>query len=443
MLQNTGKLAGKTLFITGASRGIGKAIALKAARDGANVVIAAKTAQVHPKLPGTIYTAAEEIEALGGKALPCIVDVRDEKQIGDAVQLAVQKFGGIDILVNNASAINLNGTLETPMKTVDLMLAVNLRGTYLTSKLCIPHLLKSKGAHILNLSPPLNLNPIWFKNHTAYTMAKYGMSMCVLGMAEEFRGSIAVNALWPKTAIHTAAMDMLGGMDVGKRCRNVDIMSDAAYAIFSKPPSYTGNFVIDEDILRKEGIKDFDVYAIAPGTFFMSQRRYKTSQCNSHVMVLVCLSGFTGNPLMPDFFLDEAEGLLQNLGEQKGLPDSGKGSTTSSISGPIAETFNIIKGILNPDVVKSTGGVYRFDLSGEHAGVWYIDLKNDAGSAGCGEPPVKPDVVMAMDSADFTKMFAGELKPTMAFMSGKLKIKGDMTLAIKMEKMMSMMKSKL
>ncbi|XP_028972725.1 hydroxysteroid dehydrogenase-like protein 2 [Esox lucius] len=414
MLQNTGKLAGKTLFITGASRGIGKAIALKAARDGANVVIAAKTAQVHPKLPGTIYTAAEEIEALGGKALPCIVDVRDEKQIGDAVQLAVQKFGGIDILVNNASAINLNGTLETPMKTVDLMLAVNLRGTYLTSKLCIPHLLKSKGAHILNLSPPLNLNPIWFKNHTAYTMAKYGMSMCVLGMAEEFRGSIAVNALWPKTAIHTAAMDMLGGMDVGKRCRNVDIMSDAAYAIFSKPPSYTGNFVIDEDILRKEGIKDFDVYAIAPG-----------------------------NPLMPDFFLDEAEGLLQNLGEQKGLPDSGKGSTTSSISGPIAETFNIIKGILNPDVVKSTGGVYRFDLSGEHAGVWYIDLKNDAGSAGCGEPPVKPDVVMAMDSADFTKMFAGELKPTMAFMSGKLKIKGDMTLAIKMEKMMSMMKSKL
>uniref|UniRef100_A0A3P8YAY9 Hydroxysteroid dehydrogenase-like protein 2 n=1 Tax=Esox lucius TaxID=8010 RepID=A0A3P8YAY9_ESOLU len=371
MLQNTGKLAGKTLFITGASRGIGKAIALKAARDGANVVIAAKTAQVHPKLPGTIYTAAEEIEALGGKALPCIVDVRDEKQIGDAVQLAVQKFGGIDILVNNASAINLNGTLETPMKTVDLMLAVNLRGTYLTSKLCIPHLLKSKGAHILNLSPPLNLNPIWFKNHTAYTMAKYGMSMCVLGMAEEFRGSIAVNALWPKTAIHTAAMDMLGGMDVGKRCRNVDIMSDAAYAIFSKPPSYTGNFVIDEDILRKEGIKDFDVYAIAPG-----------------------------NPLMPDFFLDEAEGLLQNLGEQKGLPDSGKGSTTSSISGPIAETFNIIKGILNPDVVKSTGGVYRFDLS-------------------------------------------GELKPTMAFMSGKLKIKGDMTLAIKMEKMMSMMKSKL
>uniref|UniRef100_A0A673YQB2 Hydroxysteroid dehydrogenase-like protein 2 n=1 Tax=Salmo trutta TaxID=8032 RepID=A0A673YQB2_SALTR len=378
MLQNTGKLAGQTLFITGASRGIGKAIALKAAKDGANVVIAAKTAQVHPKLPGTIYTAAEE---------------------------------SIDILVNNASAINLTGTLETSMKKVDLMLGVNLRGTYLTSKLCIPHLLKSKNPHILNLSPPLNLNPIWFKNHTAYTMAKYGMSMCVLGMAEEFRGSIAVNALWPKTAIHTAAMDMIGGAEVGKQCRNVDIMSDAAYAIFGKPPSYTGNFVIDEEILKTEGIKDFDIYAVAPG-----------------------------NALLPDFFLDEAEALVQNMGDPVVIPVV-KGSTAAS--GPIAETFNIIKGVLNPDIVKSTGGVYKFDLSGEHAGVWFIDMKNGGGSAGSGEPPVKADVIMTMDSADFTKMFAGKLKPTMAFMSGKLMIKGDMSLAIKMEKMMSMMKSKL
>lgn len=414
MLQNTGKLAGKTLFITGASRGIGKAIALKAAKDGANVVIAAKTAQAHPKLPGTIYTAAEEIEALGGRALPCIVDVRDEKQIGEAVEQAVQKFGGIDILVNNASAINLTGTLETPMKKVDLMLGVNLRGTYLTSKLCIPHLLKSKNPHILNLSPPLNLNPIWFKNHTAYTMAKYGMSMCVLGMAEEFRGSIAVNALWPKTAIQTAAMEMLGGAEVGKQCRNVDIMSDAAYAILGKPRSYTGNFVIDEEILKTEGIKDFDIYAVAPG-----------------------------NALLPDFFLDEAEALVQNMGDQVVIPVVKGDSRNAATSGPIAETFNIIKGVLNPDIVKSTGGVYKFDLSGEHAGVWFIDMKNGGGSAGSGEPPVKADVVMTMDSADFTKMFAGKLKPTMAFMSGKLMIKGDMSLAIKMEKMMSMMKSKL
>ncbi|XP_030624230.1 hydroxysteroid dehydrogenase-like protein 2 isoform X1 [Chanos chanos] len=413
MLQNTGKLAGCTMFITGASRGIGKAIALKAAKDGANVVIAAKTAEAHPKLPGTIYTAAEEIEAAGGKALPCIVDVRDEKQINDAVEQAVQKFGGIDILVNNASAINLTGTLETPMKKVDLMLGINLRGTYLTSKLCLPHLLKSKNPHILNISPPLNLKPIWFKNHTAYTMAKYGMSMCVLGMAEEFRGSVAVNALWPKTAIQTAAMDMLGGSGVGKQCRKVEIMADAAYAIFNKPLGYTGHFAIDEDILKKEGIQDFDIYAVEPG-----------------------------HPLLPDFFLDdEPEELVKKMEDHGANPifKSGKTSESSS-SGPIAETFNVIKGILSPDIVKSTQGVYKFDLSGEHSGVWYIDLKNDAGSAGMGEPPVKADVVMSMDSGDFIKMFAGKLKPTMAFMSGKLKIKGDMTLAIKMEKMMSMMK---
>ncbi|KAM6986773.1 hydroxysteroid dehydrogenase-like protein 2 [Aplochiton taeniatus] len=422
MLQNTGKLAGCTLFITGASRGIGKAIALKAARDGANVVIAAKTAAAHPKLPGTIYTAAEEIEAVGGKALPCIVDVRDEKQIGDAVELAVQKFGGIDILVNNASAINLTGTLETPMKKVDLMLGVNLRGTYLTSKLCIPHLLKSKNPHILNLSPPLNLNPMWFKNHTAYTMAKYGMSMCVLGMAEEFRGQIAVNALWPKTAIQTAAMDMLGGSGVGNQCRKVDIMSDAAYSIFCKPSSYTGNFVIDEDLLKTEGIKDFDMYAVTPG-----------------------------HPLLPDFFLDlEPEDLVKHMEGHGATPAFKSGKTSSEAApppaagGPIEATFNTIKGILNPDVVKTTQGVYKFDLSGEHPGVWYIDLKNASGSAGPGEPPVKADVVMSMDSSDFSKMFAGKLKPTMAFMSGKLRIKGDMTMAIKMEKMMSLMqKSKL
>lgn len=417
MLQNTGRLAGCTLFITGASRGIGKAIALKAAKDGANVVIAAKTAEAHPKLPGTIYTAAAEIEAAGGKALPCVVDVRDENQINDAVQQAVEKFGGIDILVNNASAINLTGTLETPMKKVDLMMGINLRGTYLTSKLCIPHLLKSKNPHILNLSPPLNLNPMWFKNHTAYTIAKYGMSMCVLGMAQEYKGSIAVNALWPRTAIQTAAMDMLGGSGVGKQCRKVEIMADAAYAIFSKPTSFTGQFVIDDDILKKEGIKDFDVYAVEPG-----------------------------HPLLPDFFLDEnPEELVKQMEEHGATPvfKSGKSSADSAAAGPIAETFNVIKGILNADLVKTTQGVYKFDLAGEHAGVWYLDLKNDAGSAGSGEPPVKADVVMTMDSADFIKMFSGKLKPTMAFMSGKLKIKGDMGLAIKMEKMMAMMKSKL
>ncbi|XP_076614665.1 hydroxysteroid dehydrogenase-like protein 2 [Chaetodon auriga] len=413
MLQNTGKLAGCTLFITGGSRGIGKAIALKAARDGANIIIAAKTAVPHPKLPGTIYTAAEEVEAAGGKALACIVDIRDEQQIGEAVQKAVDKFGGIDILVNNASAINLTGTLETPMKKVDLMLGINLRGTYLTSKLVIPHLLKSRSPHILNLSPPLNLNPIWFKNHTAYTMAKYGMSMCVLGMAEEFRGQIAVNALWPKTAIQTAAMDMLGGDGIGKQCRKADIMADAAYAILSQHKDYTGHFLVDEDVLRAEGIKDFDQYAVQPG-----------------------------HPLLPDFFLDDApETLVQKMEEHGATPAfKPPPSASSSSSGPIESTFDAIRAVINEDVVKATQGIYQFDLSGDHGGVWFLDLKNNPGGAGQGPPPIKADVVMTMDSGDFSKMFAGELKPTMAFMSGRLKIKGDMTLAIKLEKLMNRMK---
>uniref|UniRef100_A0A3Q2YYD1 Hydroxysteroid dehydrogenase-like protein 2 n=1 Tax=Hippocampus comes TaxID=109280 RepID=A0A3Q2YYD1_HIPCM len=315
MLPNSGKLAGLTLFITGASRGIGKSIALKAARDGANVVIAAKTAQAHPKLPGTIYTAAQEVEDAGGKALPCVVDIRDEKQVEDAVQKAVAKFGGIDILVNNASAINLTGTLETSMKKVDLMLGINLRGTYMTSKMVIPHLLKSSSAHILNLSPPLNLNPIWFKNHT-------------------------------------------------------------------------------------------------------------------------------GHPLLPDFFLDEAPEVLAQQMEQHGATPAFKppsSSATPSPGGPIESTFEVIRGVLNEDLVNSTKALYQFDLSGEHAGVWFLDLKSGAGSTGRGQPHAKPDVVMTMDSADFSKMFTGKLKPTLAFMSGKLRIKGDMGLALKLEKMMGRM----
>uniref|UniRef100_A0A3Q1HRU4 Hydroxysteroid dehydrogenase-like protein 2 n=1 Tax=Acanthochromis polyacanthus TaxID=80966 RepID=A0A3Q1HRU4_9TELE len=316
MLQNTGKLAGRTLFITGASRGIGKAIALKAARDGANVVIAAKTSEPHPKLPGTIYTAAQEVEAAGGRALPCVVDIRDEQQIGEAVQKAVDTFGGIDILVNNASAISLTGTLATPMKKVDLMLGINLRGTYLTSKLVIPHLLKSRSPHILNLSPPLNLNPVWFKNHT-------------------------------------------------------------------------------------------------------------------------------GHPLLPDFFLDEAPDVLAQQMAQHGATPAFKppssSSATPASSGPIGSTFDTIKGVINEDVVKATQAIYQFDLSGEHSGVWFLDLKSGSGSVGQGQPPIKPDVVMMMDSSDFNKMFSGKLKPTMAFMSGKLRVKGDMSLAIKLDKLMGRM----
>ncbi len=263
----TSSLNGKTIFITGASRGIGLAIALRAARDGANIVVAAKTTEPHPKLPGTIYTAAQEIEAAGGKALAIPVDVRDEAQVQSAVQRTVETFGGIDILINNASAISLTGTLETPMKRYDLMHQINTRGTYLCSQACLPLLKQAKNPHILNLAPPLNMSPRWFKNHVAYTMAKYGMSMCVLGMSAEFADDgVAVNALWPRTAIATAAISMIGGPGMLAGCRTPEIMSDAAHVILTRDSrKTTGNFFIDEDLLRETGVSDFDRYAASPG----------------------------------------------------------------------------------------------------------------------------------------------------------------------------------
>ncbi|MDX2061035.1 MAG: NAD(P)-dependent oxidoreductase [Gemmatimonadales bacterium] len=258
----TTTLAGKTLFITGASRGIGLAIALRAARDGANVVIAAKTDVPNPKLPGTIHTAARDIEAAGGRALACVVDVRDEAQVEAAVSQAVATFGGIDILVNNASAISLTGTLETPMKRYDLMHQINLRGTYLCSQKCVPHLRRAANPHILNLSPPLNMEAKWFAPHVAYTMAKYGMSMCVLGMHEEFRkDGIAVNALWPRTGIDTEAIRLIVSQEARRTCRTTEIMADAAHVILTRPSrEFTGNFCLDEDTLRSAGVTDFSRY---------------------------------------------------------------------------------------------------------------------------------------------------------------------------------------
>jgi len=261
-------LAGKTVFVTGASRGIGKAIALRAARDGANIVIAAKTAERHRTLEGTIFTAAEEVVSAGGQALPLQLDIRDEKQTATAVAKTVEQFGGIDILVNNASAISLTGTLETPMRRVDLMFGVNVRGTYATSQACLPELLKSENPHILNISPPLSLDPRWFKDHTAYTIAKYGMSMCVLGMAAEFADQgVAVNALWPRTVIATAAISMLGGLVKPEQCRVPEIMADAAHCVLSGDSrSRTGQFLIDDEVLTEAGVCEFDQYAVAPGT---------------------------------------------------------------------------------------------------------------------------------------------------------------------------------
>ena len=260
-------LKNKTLFISGASRGIGLAIALRAARDGANVAIAAKPAEPHPRLPGTVFTAAEEIEKAGGKALPNIVDIRFEDQVEAAIAKTVDTFGGIDILVNNASAIMLTSTLETPMKRYDLMHHVNTRGTFLCSQKALPHLLKADNPHILNISPPLNMEAQWFGPHVAYTMAKFGMSMCVLGMASEFAGKVAVNALWPKTAIATAAVkNLLGGDDAMARCRKPEIMGDAAHAIVTKGIDYSGHFLVDEVVLRQAGVEDLDQYAVSPGS---------------------------------------------------------------------------------------------------------------------------------------------------------------------------------
>jgi citronellol/citronellal dehydrogenase len=269
-------LKGKTLFITGASRGIGLAIALKAAGDGANVTVAAKTAEPHKHLPGTIYTAAEEIE----KALPLVVDVREEASVLEAVEKTVAEFGGIDICVNNASAIQLTGTLQTDMKRYDLMHQINTRGTFLTSKACIPHLKRASNPHVLNLSPPLDMSAKWFGGHVAYTMAKFGMSMCVLGMAEEFKGDgIAFNALWPRTGIATAAIRFaLAGDDGMRMCRTPEIMADAAYAIFNRPArECTGNFFIDDIVLYEAGEREFDKYRVDPT-----------------------------KPLMPDFFVPDS-----------------------------------------------------------------------------------------------------------------------------------------
>ena len=277
---STDNLKDKTLFITGASRGIGKAIALRAARDGANIVLFAKTTEPHPKLPGTIYTAAEEIREAGGSALPCVGDIRYEEQLQATVDKAVETFGGIDILINNASAISLTGTEATTMKSYDLMHQINSRGTFMASKLCLPHLKKAANPHILNLAPPLNMAPHWFGRHVAYTMAKYGMSLCVLGMADEYAGKVAINALWPKTVINTAAVqNQLGGAPTVKAARQPSIMADAAWTILTQPvDAASGRFFIDEDVLRSAGVNDLSGYRVDPD--------------------------LDDDKLLPDFFLD-------------------------------------------------------------------------------------------------------------------------------------------
>jgi NAD(P)-dependent dehydrogenase (short-subunit alcohol dehydrogenase family) len=332
--------------------------------------------------------------------------------VRSAVQSAVEKFGGIDIVINNASAISLTPTALTDMKRYDLMHNINTRGTFLVSKECLPYLKKSNHAHILNISPPLSMRPHWFANHVAYTMAKYGMSMCVLGMAEEFKkDNIAVNALWPQTAISTAAMDMLAGEDSAAYSRKPEIMSDAAYAILIKEPrTYTGNFAIDEKIIKEAGIHDLVQYA-----------------CNPE----------NAENLMADFFLDD-------VGPENALQPGSYKSTSAPASedGVIPMLFKKIEQHLNPEIIEKTGAIYQFEVLGDEAGTWHLDLKNLPGKAGRGPPENEPDATLTMDSKDFFNMLSGQLKPANAFLSGKLKINGDMRKAMKMEKLMSALKNK-
>ncbi|KAM3720104.1 Hydroxysteroid dehydrogenase-like protein [Dirofilaria immitis] len=335
----TGRFAGRTVIITGASRGIGKEIALKLAKDGANIVVAAKTVEAHPKLPGTIYSAVEDIEKAGGKGLACAVDVRDEESVTKAVSETVKKFGGIDILINNASAISLTGTLQTTMKKFDLMHQINTRGTFLMSQKCIPFLKNGRNPHILNISPPLNMAKKWFTNHVAYTMAKYGMSMCVLGMHEELRPfNIAVNALWPRTAIWTAAMKMISTETARNNCRKPTIMADAAYAILSRDSTqFTGNFIIDDEILREEGIQDFDQYSIEPGA-----------------------------TLLEDFFLPDTTE----------TPNSEIDTSILSMDMMINEA----KQRITPEIIQKIQAIYQLDVTeGSKIHSIYFNLKNGKG----------------------------------------------------------------
>ncbi|KAI1703359.1 short chain dehydrogenase domain-containing protein [Ditylenchus destructor] len=408
-MHNTGKFLGKTVVISGASRGIGKEIGLKLAKDGANIVICAKTTEPHPKLPGTIYTAAEEMEKAGGKALACMVDIRDEKSVQDAVEAAVKKFGGVDILVNNASAISLTGTLETPMKRYDLMHGVNVRGTFMMSQKCIPYLKQAKNPHILNLSPPLLMEPRWFSHHVAYTMAKFGMSMCVLGMHEELRpDGIAVNALWPKTAIWTSAMEMLTGGQSKDQCRKPSIVADAAYAMLSRNSrGYTGNFAIDEDVLKKEGVTNFDQYAYDPNV-----------------------------ALMPDAFIPDVDFNVFAGKHDQPREKSRESIKAADIDAVIAQ----IQKVLNPEVVQKVGAVYEFILKdGSNVANIYMDLKNGSGSMQKGKSPAESDVQFVLSSADFVDMFRGKFSPTTAFMQKKLNIKGNMQKAVLLEGVMRKM----
>jgi NAD(P)-dependent dehydrogenase (short-subunit alcohol dehydrogenase family)/putative sterol carrier protein len=373
---------------------------------------------------------AEEVEAAGGKAFPCVVDIRDEGQVKESVAKGVEKFGGIDIVVNNASAISLTKTADTDMKRYDLMHQINSRGTFLVTKTCLPYLLKGKNPQILNLSPPLSLKPHWFGSNVAYTIAKYNMSMFALGWADELKSAgIGVNCLWPATAIYTAAMEMLGGGGIQTQCRRPEIMSDAAYAILSRPSSSTtGNFFIDEHVLRDEGITDLASYAYDKDATLMPD--FFLEGTNSVHMSQYMISGMEGGA--------SATSPASTASSEA----SSSSSSASSVegSGPVIDTMKKIAALLTPDLVKGTNAIFQFEVKGLDEGSYYLDMKSGSGTIGKGAAPNKSDVTISVSGEDFLKLFEGKLSPTSAYMMGKMKIKGDMTKAMALDKLLGKLK---
>lgn len=402
---------GKTILVTGSSRGIGKAIALKFAKDGANCVLAAKTVEPHPKLQGTIIETAQEVEKAGGKALAVQLDLRDENSIVNAVDNTVNKFGGIDILVNNASAIHLATSDGVTSKRFDLMNSINVRGTYLMSKYAIPHLKKSPNPQIINLSPPILLKPQWFSNHTAYTMSKYGMSLCAYGLAAELKDQVPVNCLWPKTSIWTAAMDMLAGESAKAGSRKPEILADAAYAIACRPKTRTGEFLIDEEVLKEAGVTDFSQYDMVPGA-----------------------------KLLPDFFLPDHIIAQFDSNTWSSFSKTVTGTELNVETEKVGAVFASASAIMTDEMRDDMNATLHFVISNKD---WTIVSKKGQPLEVKNEKPEKADVIMTTDEATFIKMAKGETKPTSAFMGGKLKIKGNMGLALKVEKLFVKMKAKL
>lgn len=442
-------LKGKTLFITGGSRGIGRAIALRAALDGANVVIAAKTDTQHAKLEGTIHSVAAEVVKLGGQALACKVDLRNPDEVQSAIDACVARFGGIDILVNNASAIQISGTLHTDIKRFDLMNQVNSRGTFVASKLCLPHLLKSKNPHILTLSPPLDLNPKWFGPNLAYTMAKYGMSMTVLGLAEEFKDEgVAVNALWPVTVIATAAVNMLGGDALKNVSRTEEIMSDAAWYILTRESKKcTGNFFLDEDVLREEGITNFDKYSYIPGAtlafdlFVDPETRTIGKGPNKPAAMLRTSATHAIDSIDSKSSLEKHQGDYKSSFDQKMIslvPTSSveTASASSTVSAAISTPLSLLEDTASQNNrVRRISAVVQYDVKENTrtaAESFTLDLAQANAKLYQGKVNKKPDCVIGISLDDLLALVQGRLDIRDAFSSGRIIIRGNLKVAMQL-----------